>query len=184
MPRTGRMPRRQVTLRLDPSLYNELASEAGRRKVPLIDYLRFCVERGHASEALAQQVGELRYLAEQVAGAASSAPSTAAPPRSAPAAAGSGITLPDVKQLLRTELGQVQKLLDNLSRQVAARPSAPAPVASAATPDLERERELLTSAFVSEELLRDRLAGSAPMSIRTAQDRARERVGKLLPRRP
>lgn len=157
MPKVGRA-RRQITLRLDPNLYSEIAEEAGSRKVPVIDYLRFCVERGHQVEAVARQVGELRYLAQQIAGGGSAAPVSGS------AAPG----LPEIRQVVKAELDQLRKAVSSSSSgQDGSRVPHGMP-------------ELLTSAFVVEELLRESMAARNPTSIRGAQERARSRAAEVL----
>ncbi len=178
------MPRvslRQVTLRLPPELHNLLASEAGRRRLPISDYLRFCLERGFHAERLDDQVGELRYLlssalAGGLAGGGSQAtPATAGGSQAGPSAGakaagkdGHGaLTAEAVKQLLEAHLGPMRRTLDGLAR------SAPATSAP------KNDRDLLESVFVAEELLRSIAAANRPTLVKEAQDRARARLAKV-----
>jgi hypothetical protein len=148
--------RQQVTLRLDHKLYVQLVDEAKRRGVPLIDYLRFCVERGHQGEAVASQIGELRYLVEQVAGAATGTPTSS----------NASTTVIDIRQALRAEL--------------AATKSSGQAGGSASPPGMS---ELLTATFVVEELVRESVAGRNPTAIRGAMERARARATEALGRK-
>ena len=157
MPR--RMNRRtQVTLRLPTDLYTPLATEAGRRRIPVNDYLRLCIERGHQADALDKQLTEIRYRLEEMGEEGGGDQGD-----------GKGGKVPEDLRLIRTELSAIRKIMDTLVHS----DGGGAPLSASAA------RELLRSAFVTEELFRESLAGRNPTAIRPAQERAEQRLGRV-----
>lgn len=157
----------KVTIRIPLELHGRLLGEARKRQVRLSDYLRACLDRGHAADLLEDQLAELRYLTQELQQLRSE---TSGGARGASNPPGGSVGEAEFRQVVRAELAPIRKAVAS-SRGSSAEEAPGLTEAQAG--------ELLKSTFTVEALMRELLAGRNPTAIRSAQQKATKRLDEL-----